>query len=61
MAFVVAGEEVKGTNGVYFEERGQGKSSKESYEEGKQEELWAWTVKTVARDEGERVKFDIGK
>jgi NAD(P)-dependent dehydrogenase (short-subunit alcohol dehydrogenase family) len=61
MAFVVAGERVKGSNGVYFEERGERKSSKESYDEQKQEELWLWTVKTVARDEDERAKFDIGK
>lgn len=31
-----------------------------SYEEGKQEELWEWTIKTVAKDE-ERKAFDIGK
>lgn len=32
-----------------------------SYEEGKQEELWEWTIKTVAKDEEERKAFDIGK
>ncbi|KAE9377700.1 NAD(P)-binding protein [Stipitochalara longipes BDJ] len=64
MAFVVLGEGevVKGTNGLYFENHGETrKSSKVSYEEAKQEELWDWTVKTVAKDEEERVKFDIGK
>jgi NAD(P)-dependent dehydrogenase (short-subunit alcohol dehydrogenase family) len=62
MAFVVMSEEVGGTNGVYFQNHGeQKKSSEVSYEEGKQEELWAWTVKTVARDEEEMRKFDIGK
>ncbi|KAN0108071.1 NAD(P)-binding protein [Hyaloscypha variabilis] len=62
MAFVVLGEGegVKGSNGVYFENHGEKrKSSKVSYEEAKQEELWGWTVKTVARDEEERRKFDI--
>lgn len=61
MAFVALGEEVKGTNGVYFEGRAERRSSVESYEEEKQEELWEWTIKTVARDEEERKRFDIGK
>ena len=63
MAFVVLGQgEVEGSNGVYFENRGERrKSSKVSYEEEKQDELWDWTVKTVARDEEERKRFDIGK
>jgi hypothetical protein len=61
MAFVALGEEVKGTNGVYFEGRGEKRSSVESYQEEKQEELWEWTIKTVPRDEAERKRFDIGK
>jgi hypothetical protein len=62
MAFLVLGEgDMKGTNGVYFENHGEKrKSSSVSYEEGKQEELWEWTIKTVAKDE-ERKAFDIGK
>jgi NAD(P)-dependent dehydrogenase (short-subunit alcohol dehydrogenase family) len=61
IAFVALGKEVKGTNGVYFEGRGERGSSAESHEEKKQEELWEWTIKTVARDEEERKRFDIGK
>ncbi len=62
MAFVAMGSEMEGTNGVYLEYKGeQRKSSKASYEEEMQEELWAWTVKTVARDGEEVKKFDIGK
>ena len=61
IAFVALGKEVKGTNGVYIEGRRERGSSAESHEEKKQEELWEWTIKTVARDEEERKRFDIGE
>ncbi|KIW70600.1 hypothetical protein PV04_02856 [Phialophora macrospora] len=51
--------EEKETNGVYYEGRKQIKSSVASYDEAKQEDLWAWTVKTLAADEQERHRFEI--
>jgi hypothetical protein len=38
---------VQGISGVYYEGRRQINSSKESYKEKKQDELWEWTEKTV--------------
>ena len=46
-------------DGKYFEARKAIASSVESREEGKQEDLWAWTVKNVAVNEEERMAFDI--
>jgi NAD(P)-dependent dehydrogenase (short-subunit alcohol dehydrogenase family) len=61
LARLAIGEDVKGVSGVYYEGYKQIKSSKESYDEAKQEELWAWTVKNVAASKGETETFDIGK
>lgn len=47
--------------GVYFEGRRKIDSSVDSYDVGKQEDLWEWTVKNVAGSEEERRRFDIGK
>jgi NAD(P)-dependent dehydrogenase (short-subunit alcohol dehydrogenase family) len=47
-------------SGVYYEGRKQIKSSMVSYEEDKQEELWTWTVKNVAKDDQERKAFGLG-
>lgn len=61
LAWLAVGDEVKGVSGVYYEvspERKTRKSSKDSYDEGKQEDLWAWTVKNVSASEEERKKFD---
>ncbi|KIW81633.1 hypothetical protein Z517_04659 [Fonsecaea pedrosoi CBS 271.37] len=46
-------------SGVYFEGRRQIKSSVDSYDEAKQEELWWWTVRTLASDEQERRLFEV--
>lgn len=43
--------------GKYFEGEKEVKSSVASYEVGKQEDLWRWTVRALARDETERVGF----
>jgi NAD(P)-dependent dehydrogenase (short-subunit alcohol dehydrogenase family) len=61
MAYVAMGQEVKGSNAVYFEKRAERMSSADSYDVAKQADLWEWTIKTVARDEAEKVSFDIGK
>ena len=60
LAWVALGEEgeAKGSSGVYFEGRKVIKSSVDSYDEGKQEDLWGWTVNNVAKDEEEKRKFD---
>ncbi|KIY02042.1 uncharacterized protein Z520_02180 [Fonsecaea multimorphosa CBS 102226] len=59
LAWLALDAEVRMQSGVYFEGRRQIKSSVDSYDETKQEELWAWTVKTLARDEQERRRFEL--
>jgi hypothetical protein len=59
LARLAIGEDVKGESGVYYEGLKQIKSSKDSYDEAKQEELWSWTIKTIARDEEEKRKFEL--
>ncbi|PGH23654.1 hypothetical protein AJ80_02260 [Polytolypa hystricis UAMH7299] len=50
-ARLAVGKNVKGGSGVYYEGMRRIDSSKDSYNEGFQEDLWNWTVKTVAMDE----------
>jgi NAD(P)-dependent dehydrogenase (short-subunit alcohol dehydrogenase family) len=61
LAWVAVGDEVKNETGVYFEGRKKIKSSVDSYDEKKQEDLWEWTVKNVSTSEEQRKAFDIGK
>ncbi|KAJ9616883.1 hypothetical protein H2200_000603 [Cladophialophora chaetospira] len=49
----------KAANGIYYEGRKHIKSSVNSYNEADQEELWAWTVKTLAATETERHQFEV--
>jgi NAD(P)-dependent dehydrogenase (short-subunit alcohol dehydrogenase family) len=58
LAWVVTSEEVKGLKGMYFEKRGEAEASKQARDEGAQEELWEWTVERIARDEGEKERFE---
>ena len=58
LARLAVGEDVKGVSGKYYEGQKAIPSSKDSYVVEKQEDLWAWTVKNVARDENEQGKFD---
>ena len=46
-------------NGEYYEGLKAIKSSDASYDIKKQEDLWEWTLKTVAKDEAERREFDV--
>ena len=46
-------------SGVYYEMRKPIKSSIDSYDETKQEELWSWTIKTLAVDDNESREFQI--
>lgn len=45
------------TSGVYYEARTPIKSSVLSYDEEKQQDLWDWTVRFLAKGEEEREKF----
>ena len=46
-------------SGQYFEGNRQIKSSDVSYDQDKQEDLWKWTVKTLAKSESETSRFDL--
>ncbi|ETN39401.1 uncharacterized protein HMPREF1541_05624 [Cyphellophora europaea CBS 101466] len=58
LAELAVGDEVAGVNGKYFSEKKTISSSKESYDKGKQEDLWSWTIKELAKDEQERQRFE---
>ena len=58
LALLAVGEDVKGVSGKYYEGKKQIPSSKDSEVVEKQEDLWEWTVKRVAKDEDERRKFE---
>ncbi|KAJ6145456.1 hypothetical protein N7470_009351 [Penicillium chermesinum] len=59
LARLAVGDDVKGVSGVYFEGRREIKSSQDSYVESKQEDLWIWTVNTIASDEEEKINFAL--
>ncbi|EXJ93744.1 hypothetical protein A1O1_02137 [Capronia coronata CBS 617.96] len=54
----VAGQDTT-TSGVYYEGRKQIESSVESYDTAKQDDLWKWTVKTLASNADELKEFDM--
>ena len=55
---LAVGDDVEGVTGKYYEGRKPIPSSKDSYVVEKQEDLWEWTVKRVAKDEDERRAFE---
>lgn len=58
LARLAVGEDVEGVSGRYFEGVEERMSSVDSYDEGKQDDLWEWTVNYVAKgSEDEKVKF----
>ncbi|KAL4749564.1 hypothetical protein BDW72DRAFT_204639 [Aspergillus terricola var. indicus] len=59
LAWVVGGEEMKSYSGGYFEGREMVKSSKESYDQDKQEELWRWTIRNIAENPEEIARFGM--
>ena len=61
LAWIATNSTERIANGVYYEGRKQIKSSQESYDRGKQEDLWAWTAKTVATNDQERQQFETLK
>jgi NAD(P)-dependent dehydrogenase (short-subunit alcohol dehydrogenase family) len=60
LARLAIGEEegVRGVSGRYFEGRREIKSSVMSYDETKQEDLWAWTLKYLAEGEEEKGRWE---
>jgi NAD(P)-dependent dehydrogenase (short-subunit alcohol dehydrogenase family) len=61
MAWLAVSPEAEGLSGVYCQRREAIKSSVDSYDKKKQEELWEWTVKTCASSKEEGDRFDIAK
>ncbi|KAL4964529.1 NAD(P)-binding protein [Aspergillus stella-maris] len=59
LAWLASDESVKGESGGYFEGRKEIKSSKDSYDVEKQEDLWGWTVRNLAGGEEEIRKFGL--
>lgn len=59
LARLAVGSDVEGVSGQYFEGKKEIKSSKDSYDEAKQEDLWNWTVNNVARTEEEKTEFAL--
>ncbi|KAL4878196.1 short-chain dehydrogenase [Aspergillus karnatakaensis] len=59
LARIATAEEFRGVSGGYFEGGGEVKSSEASYDEEKQEELWTWTVKSVAESPEEIARFRL--
>lgn len=59
LARLAIGKDVEGVSGKYFEGRKEIMSSAVSYDVGKQEDIWAWTVRACAKDDEERRRFDI--
>lgn len=58
-AWIAVDDHEKSTRGVCYAGKKLIKSSVESYDEAKQEELSAWTVKTLAADEQEKRNFEL--
>ena len=57
LAWLATSTDTKAVSGEYYEGRKRIKSSMESYDERKQDELWEWTVKAVAMNQEEIIKF----
>jgi NAD(P)-dependent dehydrogenase (short-subunit alcohol dehydrogenase family) len=58
LARLAAGEDVEEVSGAYFEGRREIKSSVDSYDVEKQDDLWRWTAEHVARDKEELHSFE---
>lgn len=58
LARLAVSNEVEGESGVYFEGQKVIKTSDLSYDEDKQEDLYAWTMKAVAKSGEEQQQFE---
>ncbi|KAL3471205.1 short-chain dehydrogenase [Aspergillus californicus] len=59
LAWLASDVEVSKFSGRYYEERRAISSSEDSYDEVKQEELWEWTLKTIASGPEELALFSL--
>lgn len=59
LARLAVSKDVEGSSGVYYEGQRKIKSSEDSYDEKKQEDLWEWTLKNIATNEDEARSFEI--
>ena len=57
LARLAVGADTQGKTGVYFEGLKEIKSSVDSQKVEKQDDLYDWTLKTVAKDDAERQSF----
>jgi hypothetical protein len=58
LARLAIADEMSGTGGKYYEGRKEIRSSKDSYDEKKQDDLWQWTVNHCAQNEAEAARFE---
>lgn len=59
LARLSVSSDVEGASGVYYEGRREIKSSEASYDETKQEDLWQWTMSTIACNGEENTTFGL--
>lgn len=59
LAWVATSRETEGKTGAYFEGRKEIKSATASYEVEKQDDLWAWTVKTTCAQGEEYLNLKV--
>lgn len=59
LARLAVGADVEGVSGVYYEGLKEIKSSEDSYDQERQEDLWKWTLDTVDCSERERLAFSL--
>jgi NAD(P)-dependent dehydrogenase (short-subunit alcohol dehydrogenase family) len=59
LAWLATSADVEGVSGVYYEGRMQIRSSEDSYDETKQDDLWKWTAKITATNEEEIGRFEM--
>ncbi|KAI9705175.1 MAG: hypothetical protein M1820_005322 [Bogoriella megaspora] len=57
LARLAVGSDVAGVSGEYYEGMKTIRSSETSYDQEKQEDLWEWTARNIARDENEVAAF----
>ncbi|XDG07768.1 hypothetical protein ABKA04_007383 [Annulohypoxylon sp. FPYF3050] len=58
LARLAIGADVEGVSGKYFEGVEEIRSSKDSYDQAKQDDLWKWTVDFLANGDEERERFE---
>jgi NAD(P)-dependent dehydrogenase (short-subunit alcohol dehydrogenase family) len=56
LARLAVGTDVEGVSGRYFEGKKEIPSSKDSYDEKKQEDLWDWTIEYLTKGDAEEVR-----